>query len=181
MSRYVALLRGINVAGKNKIFMPELKLAFEEAGFSDVTTYINSGNVVFSSDIQNKNELKSKGEGIIKSKFDLDIPVAVVSPDDLSDVLENAPIWWGTDNEEIYDNAIFVIPPTSKEEVFAVVGEAKDEYERIAHHNNVIFWSAALKTFSKTRWSKIASSSVNNKVTIRNAKTVRKLLELARS
>ena len=49
MTRYIALLRGINISGKNKISMPELKAAFIDAGFDDVRTHLNSGNVIFSS------------------------------------------------------------------------------------------------------------------------------------
>ena len=48
MQKYIALLRGINVGGKNKISMPELKMMFEDCGYEDVITYINSGNVIFS-------------------------------------------------------------------------------------------------------------------------------------
>ena len=50
MKKYIALLRGINISGKNKVSMPLLKVAFEELGFLNVSTYINSGNVLFSSD-----------------------------------------------------------------------------------------------------------------------------------
>lgn len=179
MEKYIALLRGVNVGGENKISMPELKLAFEEIGFLDVITYINSGNVIFSSNTQDKSELIRKSESIIEHKFKVSIPVTVISAKELSDVLKHAPVWWNTDDKEIYDNAIFVISPTSVEEVFAKVGDAKPEYEKVCSHGNVIFWSASLKTFNKTRWSKIASSSVNNNVTIRNANTTRKILELA--
>ncbi|WP_024622314.1 DUF1697 domain-containing protein [Metaclostridioides mangenotii] len=178
MEKYIALLRGVNVGGKNKISMPELKLAFEEIGFLDVITYINSGNVIFSSNTQDKSELIRKSESIIEDKFKLSIPVTVISAKELSDILKNAPVWWNTEDKEIYDNAIFVIPPTSVEEVFAVVGNAKPEYEKVDNYGNVIFWSASLKTFNKTRWSKTASSSVNKNVTIRNANTTKKLLEL---
>ena len=178
MEKYIALLRGVNVGGKNKISMPELKMAFEEIGFLDVITYINSGNVIFSSNTQDKSELIRKSESIIEDKFKLSIPVTVISAKELSDVLKNAPVWWNTEDKEIYDNAIFVIPPTSVEEVFAEVGNAKPEYEKVYSYGNVIFWSASLKTFNKTRWSKTASSSVNKNVTIRNANTTKKLLEL---
>ena len=54
MEKHIALLRGINIGGKNKISIPLLKVAFEEIGFLDVITYINSGNVIFSSNIQDK-------------------------------------------------------------------------------------------------------------------------------
>ena len=179
MEKYIALLRGINVGGKNKIAMPELKLAFEDIGFSDVVTYINSGNVIFSCEIKDRYELVRKIESIISEKFRLKIPVAVLTTKELSDAFKNAPDWWNTGNKEIYNNTIFVISPTSVEEVLAEIGEAKPEYEKIASYGNVIFWSATLKTFSKSRWSKIANSSVNNNVTIRNANTVKKLLQLA--
>lgn len=171
MEKYIALLRGVNVGGKNKISMPALKIAFEEIGFLDVITYINSGNIIFSSDIKNESELIKICESAIVNTFKLNIPVTIISAKDLSDTLKDAPDWWDTDNKEVYDNAIFVISPTSAEEVFTEIGDAKPEYEKIGNYGNVIFWSASLKTFSKTRWSKIASSSVNNNVTIRNANT----------
>lgn len=179
MEKYIALLRGINVGGKNKIPMPILKSAFEEIGFSHVITYINSGNIIFSSNIQDKSELIKKCESTIVDKFMLDIPVTIVSAKDLSDTLRNAPAWWNIDKESV-NYAIFVISPVSVEEVFAAVGEVRPEYEKVAHYGSVIFWSAPLKSFSKARWSKIASSSVNNNVTIRNANTVNKLLLLTK-
>lgn len=58
MGNYIALLRGINVGGKNKIAMPELKKMFEEIGYQNVVTYINSGNIVFSSNIDMEEEIK---------------------------------------------------------------------------------------------------------------------------
>lgn len=178
MKKYIALLRGINISGKNKISMSELKIAFEEIGLLDVITYINSGNVIFSSNIQDKSKLIIKIESVIVDKFNLNIPVTILSAKELSDVLKNAPDWWNTNNKEIYDNAIFVISPISVEDVLKKIGDAKSEYEKIGNYGNVIFWSAVLKDFSKTRWSKIASSSVNNNVTIRNANTIKKLFEL---
>lgn len=93
MEKYIALLRGINIGGRNKISMPILRDVFEEIGFLDVVTYINSGNVVFSSDIQDKGELIEKCELIIADKFMLNIPVTVVSAKDLWSALENAPEW----------------------------------------------------------------------------------------
>lgn len=179
LEKYIAFLRGINVGGKNKIPMPELKKSFEEIGFLEVVTYINSGNVIFSSDIEDIGELIKKCESIIVDKFTLNIPVTVVSVSDLETTLEKAPEWWNIDKDSIH-YAIFLISPISVEEVYEGVGEIKPEFESIAHHNNVIFWSAPLKTFSKSRWSKVASSSVNNNVTIRTANTVNKLLLLSK-
>ncbi|EOH97898.1 DUF1697 domain-containing protein [Enterococcus pallens] len=178
MGRYIALLRGINVGGKNKIAMPLLRQTFEEFGFTEVVTYINSGNVVFSSDCLDKTELIKQCEAAITSAFSLTVPVNVISASELAKTLKHAPDWWGEDKDIIH-YAIFLIPPISMEEVFDAVGAIKPEYERIAHHKRVIYWSAPAKTFAKSRWSKIASSTVNNHVTIRNANTVNKLVKLS--
>lgn len=179
MEKYVALLRGVNISGKNKVSMPLLKIAFEDAGFTDVSTYINSGNVIFSDVLLDKNELIRKCKSLISDKFMLDIPVTIISLKELAETLDHAPKWWDKSSEiEVIHQAIFLIPPTNIEEVYKAVGEAKPEYEQVDYYENVIFWSAPRATLSKTRWYKIPSSSVNNKVTIRNASTTKKLLLL---
>ncbi|NNJ29292.1 DUF1697 domain-containing protein [Lacrimispora defluvii] len=178
MQKYIALLRGINVGGKNKISMPELKKMFEACGYGDVITYINSGNVIFSSEQEDKEEIKKICESAIASQFSLNIIVTVISAKDLSAALCNAPAWWDHD-EQSKHNAIFVIPPATAEEIIHEVGIAKEEYEQVSYYGQVIFWSAPIKTFSKTRWSKIVGKSAYNSVTIRNANTAKKLLQLS--
>ena len=81
MKRYIALLRGINISGKNKVPMAELKKGFETLAFVEVKTYLNSGNVIFSSDEDNIRKLTDKIEEMIKNQFGLDIPVFVLSKD----------------------------------------------------------------------------------------------------
>ncbi|MEG0377620.1 MAG: DUF1697 domain-containing protein [Eubacterium sp.] len=176
MQRYLSLLRGINVSGKNKITMSELKSGFAEWGFINAVTYLNSGNVTFSSDNDNKADVSGKIQEMIKSKFNLDIPVFVMAFEELEDILNNAPDWWGDDNKDIYDNLIFVMPPVTYEEVFKVIGEPKKEYEKISSYKNAIFWSFIRKDYTKTNWwAKTASSSISDKITIRTANTVRKI------
>ncbi|WP_348922291.1 hypothetical protein [Enterococcus rotai] len=65
-----------------------------------------------------------------------------------------------------------------RQEVIESVGEAKAEYEKVAYHERVIFWSAPIKTFSRSRWSKIVGTKMYSRITIRNANTVNKLAEL---
>lgn len=69
MKRYVALLRGINISGKNKIPMAELKKEFEKLAFEEVKTYLNSGNVIFSSSENDTKRFISQIEGMIKNQF----------------------------------------------------------------------------------------------------------------
>ena len=110
MGKYIALLRGVNVGGKNKVSMSILKTAFEEIGFYNVSTYINSGNVIFSSKEDDVAALQQTCRQAIIDTFQLDIPVAVLSASDLSDVLCNAPEWWDHDGES-KNIAIFMIAP----------------------------------------------------------------------
>ncbi len=178
MEKYIALLRGINIGGRNKIPMPQLKELFQELGFFEVVTYINSGNVVFNCENQDVNELIKICEAAIVEQFALNIPVAIIPAKELAEVMKHAPEWWDQDKDSIH-YTIFVLPSVSVAEVYEAVGEIKPEYEQVTHHGRVIFWSAPAKTFSKARWSKIASSAVNNHVTIRNANTANKLLLLS--
>lgn len=177
MKRYVALLRGINISGKNKISMPELKKGFEELGFAEVNTYLNSGNVIFSSDIDDENILSNEIASMIKDRFQLDIPIFIVLQETLKDLLNHAPDWWGDDNKEIYDNLIFIIPPLSFEEIYEEIGNPKAEYEKVQNYKNVIFWSFSRKDYQKTNWwPKTANSNISDKITIRTANTVRKIV-----
>lgn len=176
MQRYISLLRGINISGKNKIAMSELKSAFSELGFTETRTYLNSGNVTFLSDIDDKAEITGKIQALIKRKFTLEIPVFVMTLEELEDLLSNAPDWWGDDNKDIYDNLIFIMPPVTYQEVLKEIGPPKEAYEKIDNYKNAVFWSFIRKDYAKTNWwAKTASSAVSDKITIRTANTVRKI------
>lgn len=177
MRRCIALLRGINVSGKNKISMPELKKAFEELGFSEVKTYLNSGNVIFSNAVDDNNILSDKIKAMIKDSFDLDIPVFIFSQEELEEMLSNAPDWWGKDNKEIYDNIIFLIPPLSYAEFYDEIGNPKTEYEKVHHYQNAVFWLFSRKDYQKTNWwRETARANIKDRITIRTANTVRKIM-----
>ncbi len=176
MKRYLAFLRGINISGKNKIPMAELKSGFEALGFAEVKTYLNSGNVIFSSDHDNIDLMKVQIETMIKNQFQLDIPVFVIPKEELESILHNAPDWWGNENKEIYDNLIFIMPPAAFADVFNEIGEPKEGLEQIQDFKNAIFWSFSRKDYQKTNWwSKTASVNIGSKLTIRTANTVRKI------
>lgn len=176
--KFIALLRGINVGGNNKISMIDLRDALLRYGFTNVSTYINSGNVIFESDITDLIKLKETCERLIAEVFKLKILTAIISADDLIDAIKHKPAWWNEDAGSKH-NAIFVIAPATAEKICANVGEIKPEYERSDYHGSIIFWTAPIETFSMTRWSKVVSSSAYNSVTIRNANTTIKLAELA--
>ena len=179
MKRYGALLRGINISGKNKVVMAELKKEIESLMFENVKTYLNSGNVIFSSQEENIEKIIKQIEAMLKKKYDFEIPIFVLEQERLKDILEHAPSWWGSDDKAIYDNLIFMIPPVTFEKVFEEIGEAKVGLEKIQNYKDVIFWSFSRKDYQKTNWwSKTANTNVSKKLTIRTANTIRKIVKI---
>ena len=179
MKRYIVFLRGINISGKNNIPMAELKNGFEDLGFREVKTYLNSGNVAFSNAGDDIRFFTNQIETMLKMRFGLDIPVFVISKEELEDILLNAPDWWGNENKEIYDNLIFIMPPAKPSDICNEIGEPKKELEKIESYKDVIFWSFNRKDYQKTNWwSKTASASISTKLTIRTANTVRKIVSM---
>ena len=179
MERYIALLRGINISGKNQVSMPELKSCFAEEGYTDVITYLNSGNVVFSDHRTDPVRKAKKIEAMIRRQFSLDIPVFVILQKDLQGLLEAAPDWWGTEDKAIYDNLIFVLPPHNAEAIQNDIGDPSEGLERILIKDNVIFWSFDRKNYAKANWwKKTGAAGIGEKITIRTAGTVRKTAQL---
>ena len=176
--KYIVLLRGINISGKNKIAMSELKNVLESNNYSDVITYLNSGNVILTS--SNSIEyIVDDIKTLIKKNFNLEIPVYAIEHLKLKDILEHNPNWWGTNNKEIYDNIIFVMPPISSKDVFESIGEPSKDIDKVKEYNNIIFWSFDLKNYKKSNWWKrTATETIKDQITIRTANTMKKILEL---
>lgn len=179
MERYIAFLRGVNISGKNKVPMAELKMGFERLGYREVKTYQNSGNVIFSSDENDIERITKEIAMMIKNQFVLDIPVFIIAKEELENILCNVPDWWGNEDKEVYDNLIFIMPPATFTDVFNEIGEPKEGLEKIQSCRKVIFWSFSRKNYQKTNWwAKTANISISSKLTIRTANTVRKVVEM---
>ena len=177
--RYIGLLRGINISGKNKISMPELKTALSEKGFADVKTHLNSGNVIFSDDETDIVKLAERIRAIIFETFHLEISVFVISQDELKCLLSKAPSWWGSVSKDIYDNLIFAIAPNSIETVADKIGEPSEKIEKVQIYGNSAFWSFDRKLYAKANWwKKTATPGIGEIVTIRTANTLRKIVEM---
>ncbi|MBR3267593.1 MAG: DUF1697 domain-containing protein [Oscillospiraceae bacterium] len=179
MKRYAAFLRGINISGKNKITMPALKAELEALGFSEVSTYLNSGNAIFASD-SDAAKIRAAIEAMIAEKFSMQIPVYVTEQDALTEILSHAPKWWGTGSKERYDNLIFILSDDTPENICALIGEPSEELETVQICRNVIFWTFDRNAYQKCRWwKKTASAGIAEKLTIRTAGTLRKLCAIA--
>lgn len=179
MKRYIALLRGINISGKNKVPMAELRKCFETLDFMEVKTCLNSGNVIFSCKDTDAAELVNRIERMIQHLFSLNIPVFVIPQEELADILRHTPDWWGTENQEIYDNLIFILPPATFPDIYHEIGAPKEGLEQIQEYQSVVFWSFSRKDYQKTNWwSKTASVPLGSKLTIRTANTIRKIVKM---
>jgi len=108
---YIALLRGINVGGKNVIKMEKLKQCFEDLGFSDVKTYIQSGNVIFKTKDTNIQKLTKTIENQLLNTFFAQIKTAVFTANELLRIVENVPENFGSEPEKFRYDVWFLLPP----------------------------------------------------------------------
>ena len=122
--KYICLLRGINVGGNNRVSMADLKRCFESLGFTNVLTYINSGNVLFETSEENDAVLVERCKKAIEREFGFSVPVAVISAEELESALKDAPKWWN-ENPADKNNAIFVIAPASAKDIMKEVAQTQ--------------------------------------------------------
>jgi uncharacterized protein (DUF1697 family) len=180
MKSYVVLLRGINVGGKNKISMAQLRLRLEEQGFHNVITYIQSGNVLLQSDLDAK-ALGSMIEGLLVEKFTLDsslIKVLVLNMSQLQAVVDEKPKGFGERPEKYHSDAIFLIDidASSAMSVFS----PKEGVDRVWPGDGIIYSQRLSALRAKSRLNKIIGTPIYQSMTIRNWNTTTKLLALLR-
>lgn len=175
---YLALLRGINVGGNNKVSMRELRVCFEQAGFTNVSTYINSGNIFFESDEKNIVTLVEACEKIIEQAFGFAVVVTVISQNQYKDAFAHAPEWWGTDTDTARNDALFVIPPTTAKEVLDELQKKTSSVDKLAAYNQVVFWTLPKADYNKSVVPKMIGTPIYKRVTMRSSTTAKKLLGL---
>ncbi len=174
---YISLLRGINVSGKNKIKMDALKSVYSTLGFSNVHTYIQSGNVLFSCSPTDTDQLEEKIELGIQSAFGFDIPVLVNTLNDFKNIISAAPF---TDEEENKRYVTFLkkMPDFFPE---AQINNAKQESEMISIGKKYIYIYCP-GGYGRTKLSNsFFEKKLKGIATTRNWKTVQTLVELAQS
>jgi uncharacterized protein (DUF1697 family) len=177
MTTCVALLRGINVGGKNLIRMPELKACFEQNGFEDVATYIQSGNVLFTTSETRNAALTDRIEEMLAESFDYVPTVVVRSRRQMRAIIEGAPKGFGRQQAKYRYDVIFLKEPlTAKDAIGSVpTNPAVDT----AHAGtSVLYFSRLTAKATQSRLNKIISSPIYPSVTIRNWNTTTKLLSL---
>ena len=176
MAQHIVLLRGINLGSRNRIAMPALRAAFAAAGFGDVRTYVQSGNVVLASSAT-ATDVKRKVQRVIAEEFDLDIAVVTRTRAQLAKVVERNPLASVAKSPKRYQVSFLDAKPTR--EVVRRIEEAVDANERVVVDGREIYaWHP--DTIARSRlWALLAGQNLGVTATARNWTTVEKLLELA--
>ena len=181
LNEYVILLRGVNVGGKSRVPMAELRDALSNYGYENVSTYINSGNVLLSSS-ESASEVKANVERVIADNFTL-IPGSglahVLTPSYLESVVAAKPVGFGDAPEKFHSDAIFLMG-ISSEEAFTAFAP-KEGVDTVWQGNDVIYSQRLSAERTKSRLSKIMSSPMYKQMTIRTWGTTLKLVELAQA
>lgn len=180
MMTYVILLRGINVGGKNKIVMAELKRFLEEQGFANVITYIQSGNVVLQSELEAE-AIRQHIEERLPGQFRLDsslIKVLVLTSSQLQQVVDARPAGFGEQPDKFHSDALFLIGMDAEQALS--VFSPREGIDEIWPGTGVIYSQRLSAQLSKSHLNKIVGTRVYQAMTIRNWRTTTKLLDIVR-
>ena len=175
MPRYLALLRGINVGGKNLVRMADLRVAVEEMGFADVATYIQSGNLLFSAPRQGRDELAARIESELTRRFGLEQKVVLLTEAQLRGVVEDAPRGFGAESHKC--DVIFLRTPLTVKKAYGLL-ETKEGVDQAWAGAGVLYFSRLAARASSSRLSKIVMVPEYKNMTIRSWSTTKKLLQL---
>lgn len=178
MKSYVVLLRGINVGGKNKVPMTELKHCLEALGCKSVSTYIQSGNVLVRSGLEAE-ALGLKIEAALVQNFKLDsaaVKVLILTKDQLQAIVDSKPIGFGEEPERYYDDVIFLMNISAAEAMS--VFNPRERVDQVWSGNGVIYSRRLGALRTKSRLSKVTGTLAYQSMTIRTWNTAAKLLEL---
>lgn len=174
---YLALLRGINVGGKNIIKMADLRCCFEAEGFRDVGTYIQSGNVIFRSPSTGLGTLTKSIEGMLSAAFEYEASVVMRSRKQMRAVVSDAPSGFGERPETYRYDVIFLKAPLAATTAIEDV-PARPGVDEAWAGSGVLYFSRRIDQASRSYLSRLASMPVYQRVTVRNWNTTTRLLEL---
>ena len=171
--KYVALLRGINVGGNCKVDMAALRAVFEQLGFTDVRSYINSGNVIFSSD---NHPSASTIEAAIIETFSFSVPTLVIDQPTFGNVAEAIPADWTNDSHQKTD-VLFLWPDAARPDTVdrIIINPAVDT---LLYAEGAIIWHIDRTNYNQSKMTDFIKNPLYRQMTARNCNTVRKLVEL---
>lgn len=176
MGRYVALLRGINVGGKNIIKMSALSTCFTEHGYEDVRTYIQSGNVLFTARGAHS-KLVTGLEAMLKKTFRYEAAVVLRSDAQLEQVVTRAPKGFGAKPDAYRYDVLFLMPSLDAKAALGSV-PLKEGVDQAWAGDGALYFSRLIAKASASRLSKLSAMAIYQQMTIRNWNTTRALLDM---
>jgi len=181
MNDYVVLLRGVNVGGKNKVPMALLRQYLDALGFTGVSTYIASGNVLLSTD-KLPAEIQTMIENALTAHFKLDdgpIKVLAVSRDRLQAVVDGRPKGFGDRPDTYHSDAIFLIGLKADDAM--PLFDPREGVDKVWPGVEVVYSQRLSAERTKSRLSKVIATPAYKSMTIRSWSTTVKLLELLKA
>lgn len=172
---YVALLRGINVGGNNPVDMKKLKASFESIGFRNVVTYINSGNIVFEEQQQNRDAIVQKAETAIRRDFQLDVKVLVRNMDEFETISRELPPGW-VKNERMRTDIMFLWEKYDNRGVLDLL--KINSVDNVRYTPGAVLWNVEWTDYSRSGLMKIMGTDLYRNMTIRNVNTFRRIYQI---
>jgi uncharacterized protein (DUF1697 family) len=172
---YVALLRGINVGGNNKVEMRKLKSTFELLGFTNVVTYINSGNIIFEELSRKQSVIVSEIERAIRQDFQLEIKVLIRNLENIETICRELPVTW-IKNEMMRTDVMFLWEQFDRPEIIDFL--QINPVDNVKYLSGAVLWNVEGNNYSKSGMIKLMGTEIYKNMTIRNVNTVRKLHQL---
>jgi len=178
MSTYITLLRGINVNGKNLLKMQLLKSMFEELYFTQVQTYIQSGNIIYQSTIKDTETINQLITNKIEEKFGFKIPVITITLQQLTDCINNNPFTQNTTFDLALLHCTFLASEPSEIDSLKINPNDYPD-DKFHFYNNIVYLSCA-KGYGQTKLTNnFFERKLQQTATTRNWKTILKLVALA--
>lgn len=174
--KYVALLRGINVGGNKKMKMKKLQAVFESSGFTNVLTYINSGNIIFDSPQEDVQKLTKEVEHLILTEFGLEVPAIIKSAKEITNIVSLIPKNWENNADQRTD-VLFLWGKYDKKESLRLL-KVTQGVEELKYIPGALVWNLDRSQYKKSGVIKFIGSDLYKNMTARNVNTVRKLGEL---
>ncbi len=172
--KYVALLRGINVGGNNKVSMKKLKEVFEGLGFDNVSTYINSGNIIFHTNIATN--LAKKIDTAIEKEFKIQVKVLVKEFKEIKSICNKIPASWTNDTEQRTD-VIYLWKDFDKKSSLKLI-TVNPDVDNLIYTKGAIIWNMKRSNYTKSKMNKFIGTELYKNSTARNVNTARKLFSL---
>ena len=176
MHTYIAFLRGINVSGQKKIKMVDLKECLQKAGLLNVGTYIQSGNVIFETQMKSRQAIATLIVRTIKEDFGFEVPVVVTTGKEIEEILEHMPFDGDTNPKGLY---FALLHETPKDERVTSFLQLRFENEDFHYTHKCVY----LNCKAGAGKAKLNNNLIENKLkvvaTTRNLNTMRKMLTLA--